>query len=183
MSINTEHREFFNSPRESFQKQNQMSSDLGIKSKPPKSIRKTSISKAKQALIEKRLKGSKSQTAAFKIIPQIRNSNNYPLSYGQKRLWFLNQLEPENPVYNRPVALRLRGALKVVVLQHTLDEIWRRHEILRCRLSSDFGQPQQKIGRNQSISPGIVELSKIRLQIRKRKLRLSSKKQHGSRSI
>ena len=31
------------------------------------------------------------------------------LSYAQPRLWFLNQLQPENPFYNCPLALRLRG--------------------------------------------------------------------------
>ncbi len=36
-----------------------------------------------------------------------------PLSFAQQQLWFLNQLEPENPFYNIPFALHLKGPLQV----------------------------------------------------------------------
>src|SRR4029079_5241535 len=54
-----------------------------------------------------------------------------PLSFAQERLWFLNQLEPESAFYNIPVALRLVGPLNIAALESTLNELNRRHEVLR----------------------------------------------------
>ncbi|WP_268869775.1 condensation domain-containing protein [Methylotuvimicrobium buryatense] len=54
-----------------------------------------------------------------------------PLSYAQQRLWFLDQLEPDNPFYNIPVALRLTGRLDLAALTQSFAAIVNRHEILR----------------------------------------------------
>ncbi|MGW4469158.1 amino acid adenylation domain-containing protein, partial [Nonomuraea sp. NPDC004354] len=56
-----------------------------------------------------------------------------PASYSQRRLWFLDQLEPELAVYNTHVRLRLRGALDVAALEHALTMVAARHEVLRSR--------------------------------------------------
>ena len=55
----------------------------------------------------------------------------FPLSFAQQRLWFLHQMDPSNAAYNMPLAFRLSGQLEVEALQWSLDEIVRRHEILR----------------------------------------------------
>ncbi|HEX2077383.1 MAG TPA: amino acid adenylation domain-containing protein, partial [Longimicrobium sp.] len=68
-----------------------------------------------------------------------------PLSFAQQRLWFLEQLEPGGSAYNIPVALRLRGALEVVVLERALAEIVRRHEPLRTTFADAEGGPVQLI--------------------------------------
>src|SRR5947209_9581887 len=54
-----------------------------------------------------------------------------PLSFAQQRFWFLQQLEPANPCYNHLISLQLSGPLQVAALQHSLNEIIRRHEVLR----------------------------------------------------
>lgn len=54
-----------------------------------------------------------------------------PLSYAQERLWFLNQLEPDNPIYNIPTAIRLYGTLDADVLAQSLAALIQRHESLR----------------------------------------------------
>jgi amino acid adenylation domain-containing protein len=54
-----------------------------------------------------------------------------PLSYSQERLWIMSQLEPGNPIYNVAGAVQFDGLLNVQALQHSLDEVVRRHEILR----------------------------------------------------
>ncbi len=65
-----------------------------------------------------------------------------PLSFGQERLWFLDQLEPGSALYNVPMAYRLQGELDVRALGAALTEIVRRHEVLRSRFASDGGQPR-----------------------------------------
>ncbi|MDQ1592736.1 MAG: hypothetical protein QOG71_3363 [Pyrinomonadaceae bacterium] len=68
-----------------------------------------------------------------------------PLSFAQQRLWFLDQFEPGNSFYNVPSAVRLTGALDVDALEHSLNEVVRRHEVLRTTFESTQGQPRQVI--------------------------------------
>src|SRR2546423_13018042 len=55
----------------------------------------------------------------------------FPASFAQQRLWLVHQLEPDDPSYNVPTVLRLEGPLNVYALQRALDEVVRRHEVLR----------------------------------------------------
>jgi len=54
-----------------------------------------------------------------------------PLSFGQQRMWFLQQLDPECPVYNTYRIWRVRGALNVAALRNAFETIVTRHEVLR----------------------------------------------------
>jgi amino acid adenylation domain-containing protein len=67
------------------------------------------------------------------------------LSSAQRRLWFVDQLEPGSSAYNVPVILRLRGALDVPALERALGGIVRRHEALRTAFATVAGQPAQVI--------------------------------------
>jgi amino acid adenylation domain-containing protein len=67
----------------------------------------------------------------------------FPLSYSQERLWFLHQFDPGNPTYNHAFAVRLMGELDVEVMQRSLREIIRRHEMLRTVFQPVNGQPVQ----------------------------------------
>ena len=78
-------------------------------------------------------------------ITRADRSGELPLSFAQQRLWFLNQLTPESPFYNIPVALRLKGSLDFVALQSSLDALVARHEILRTTFPSENGAPRQHI--------------------------------------
>ncbi|MFF6983659.1 amino acid adenylation domain-containing protein [Streptomyces sp. NPDC008343] len=53
------------------------------------------------------------------------------LSFAQRRLWFIDQLQPGSPAYNVPVATRIRGPLNVAALHGALQDIVDRHEVLR----------------------------------------------------
>nr|WP_233608436.1 non-ribosomal peptide synthetase [Nocardia stercoris] len=57
----------------------------------------------------------------------------FPLSLAQQRMWVLNQLEPESPAYNIPLAIRLIGTLDVPALQQAVADVLERHETLRTR--------------------------------------------------
>jgi len=74
-----------------------------------------------------------------------------PLSFAQQRLWFLNQLEPDNAAYNLSFARRLKGDLNEEVLQQSFDEIIRRHEILRTTFAAPDGRAAQLLGPPQSL--------------------------------
>ena len=68
-----------------------------------------------------------------------------PLSYAQSRLWFMDQLQGASPVYNRAVALQLRGQLDEQALGVGLTDVVRRHEALRTVFSSVDGVPRQVV--------------------------------------
>jgi amino acid adenylation domain-containing protein len=68
-----------------------------------------------------------------------------PLSYSQQRLWFLAQLEPASVAYNLPFALRVSGDLDRCALQRALNEVVKRHEVLRTSFRVREGQPVQEL--------------------------------------
>ena len=84
-----------------------------------------------------------------------------PLSYGQERLWFLQQLGLVGTAYNMPMALHLSGRLNVTSLQRAFSEIVRRHEILRTRILSKDGIPYQVIDPPTSLVLHHEDLSAI----------------------
>jgi len=61
----------------------------------------------------------------------ISREQAIPLSFAQEQLWFLNQLTPEQPVYNETLSIHLGGDTNIPVLTESLTELIRRHEILR----------------------------------------------------
>ncbi len=63
------------------------------------------------------------------------------LSFAQERLWFLSQLEPDDPSYVVPLSLGLTGMLDVGALERALREVVRRHEVLRTAIVAVDGRP------------------------------------------
>ncbi len=69
-----------------------------------------------------------------------------PLSFAQRRLWFLHRLEGPSATYSIPFALRVQGTLDTVALAAAVSDIVERHETLRTLISEDAnGTPQQDI--------------------------------------
>ena len=68
-----------------------------------------------------------------------------PLSWAQKRLWFLDRLQPGSAFYNIVVVCELHGDLNVSALERSLAEIIRRHGALRTRIVVEDGEPAQKV--------------------------------------
>ncbi|WP_155968552.1 alpha/beta fold hydrolase [Kamptonema formosum] len=94
-------------------------------------------------------------------IQRISREGELPLSFAQARMWFFEQLEPENPAYNRPVALRLTGKLNVAALEQSLNEIVRRHEVLRASFPAVDGVPVGAIAPNLSLSLLVTDISDL----------------------
>src|ERR1041385_248326 len=95
----------------------------------------------------------------------------FPLSFAQQRLWFLHQLDPQSPAYNMPFALRLWGQLDIPALERTLNEIIRRHEVLRTSFDSLEGEPLQLIAATQPLELPLTDLSALPSQKREAETR------------
>ena len=87
-----------------------------------------------------------------------RETRTAPLSFAQQRLWFLDQYEPENILYNISAAIRMKGALNVVALERGLGEILKRHEALRTTFSIVDDRPVQVINEVRDFSLTVIDL-------------------------
>ncbi len=99
-------------------------------------------------------------------IRPVAREGHLELSFAQRRMWFLNQLEPDSPDYNQIKALRLRGRLNRAVLQQALDTIAQRHEALRTTFSCVDDQPVQVVHDTGCIALDMVELTDVALDER-----------------
>ncbi|MBE8967603.1 non-ribosomal peptide synthase/polyketide synthase, partial [Nostocales cyanobacterium LEGE 12452] len=90
------------------------------------------------------------------ILPRAREAE-LPLSFAQKRLWFLDQLEINSAIYNIPLALRLVGTLRVTALEQSLQEIIHRHEALRTNFITVDGKPAQIIQTQTNWTVSVID--------------------------
>src|SRR5947209_16548889 len=107
-----------------------------------------------------RIEQMKQSGAVLKVPPirRVKRQGPAPLSYGQQRLWFIDQLEPGQATYNIPAAVRIEGALDIPALQKAVNEVVKRHGSLRTRFVAVRGEPQQVID-----ADAVVELQNFDL--------------------
>lgn len=96
-----------------------------------------------------------------RVIPGRSQSNFLSLSFAQQRLWFLEQLQPGSAIYNLSAAVQLTGSLNVIALEQSVNEIIKRHEILRTTFSKLNGQTVQEIHDKYDLKLAIVDLTTI----------------------
>ncbi|MEW6738172.1 MAG: condensation domain-containing protein, partial [Acidobacteriota bacterium] len=94
-------------------------------------------------------------------IVAVSRDREIPLSFAQQRLWFLDQLEPNSAFYNIPAAIRLNGQLNVSALQQSINEVIKRHEILRTTFVNEYGYAVQKIALELKLSLVEIDLSHL----------------------
>ncbi len=85
------------------------------------------------------------EASAPETIRPRRPGERVPLTFAQKRLWFLEQLEPENRIYNDVDTLRLTGELDAAAMGRAFEEVVRRHEALRTVFVEEDGEPAQVV--------------------------------------
>ena len=112
----------------------------------------------KQKLVDKRI--SESSGGGGSAIPRrVPPPSHPPLSFAQQRLWFLDRLEPGTPAYNIPRVYRVKGRVDVAALGRCVDEIVRRHTVLRTVVTEEAGKPVQRI---LDTMHGILRVEEIR---------------------
>ncbi|MDQ1738439.1 MAG: hypothetical protein QOE53_91, partial [Pseudonocardiales bacterium] len=82
----------------------------------------------------------------------------FPVSFAQRRLWFLEQLTPGEPTFHMPYAMWLEGPLDVDALQRAMDALVARHSVLRTSIVAIEGVPEQVVA-----DSGTVAIERITL--------------------
>ncbi|MCP4659761.1 MAG: AMP-binding protein, partial [bacterium] len=128
--------------------------------------RQSRFSEARKALLARRLRGRSKKTPAADGIPRRPapdpgSRDTAPLSFAQQRLWFLEQLDPRTGLYNIPHPVRLAGSLDLAALARSLNEIVRRHEVLRTTFVSVEGEPLQVIASSLELGLPVVDLRRL----------------------
>ena len=96
--------------------------------------------------------------------PEIKrreSDQELPLSFAQQRLWFLDQLEPGTSFYSIPAAVQMSGRLDHEALKRALNEIVRRHEVLRTRFTTEGGVAQQIVAAEMELELEIIDLQEF----------------------
>ncbi len=99
------------------------------------------------------------QRHRFEPIKTVSRERQIPLSLQQKRLWFLDQMEPGGPFYNIPAAFSIAGDLDIQILEASLNKMIRRHEVFRTTISTLDGNPFQVISDFKSAPLPVIDLS------------------------
>src|SRR5688572_22071755 len=133
------------------------------------SARQAGLSAAKRALLKRLMRGEVLKAPPAGGSPPVARrcqDGPAPLSFAQQRLWFLNQLEPGNPAYHLRALVRLSGPLDPRALDLGLQEIVRRHEILRTIFVQEGGEPAQVILPGLEIWMPLIDLGGLPLERR-----------------
>ncbi|HEX8846788.1 MAG TPA: condensation domain-containing protein, partial [Pyrinomonadaceae bacterium] len=124
------------------------------------------LTPAKRALLLKHIQKEATPTEESSLIPRRARLNPSPLSFAQQRLWFLTRLEPDTPFYNVPTTLSLKGRLDIGALERTVNEIIRRHEVLRTTFAEADGQPVQIVAPAKWVILPLIDLSELPCETR-----------------
>lgn len=114
----------------------------------------------KLALLEKLLRqdGFRARSAD-KITPRAHPNHPAPLSYAQRRLWFLQQFDPESHLYNIHLSIKIEDELRPAALERSINEIVRRHEALRTTFRQVGKEPMQFLNSPFSVDLAPIEAS------------------------
>jgi hypothetical protein len=115
-------------------------------------------------ILELALKIDEKSTAglpAHAAIQRVSRNAPLPLSFAQQRMWFLDQLEPDQPLFNIPCALRVNSSLDLDVLYRAVNSLVDRHESLRSNFSAANGEPVQTVTPSLQIPIQLVDLGHL----------------------
>src|SRR6202035_67815 len=111
--------------------------------------------------LEKMLRGEIAHPRHEQAIQQRAPGTPVPLAPSQRQIWLHSHMAPSVPVYNEPITIRRRGPLNRKALEQTLEELLRRHEILRTVFETVDGQVVQIIRDASAIPIPYTNLSSL----------------------
>lgn len=103
----------------------------------------------------------KGRASRLPKVSSVERNGKLPLSYGQQRLWFVDQLESSGNAYHIRTAVRLSGPLDVESLTSSLKTLTERHEILRTTFVLSDSQPVQQVASTGDVAFDKVDLSEV----------------------
>ncbi|MBA3945629.1 MAG: amino acid adenylation domain-containing protein [Herpetosiphonaceae bacterium] len=125
------------------------------------SQRIANLSPEKRAVLEQALVKRASVSAKSTGIGHRASLGPAPLSFGQQRLWFLDQLDPDSHLYTIASCWQMNGQLDVDALRRAFNMIVARHEVLRTTFQSVEGIPVQVVAPSRTVELPIVDLSML----------------------
>ncbi|MFP5264075.1 MAG: amino acid adenylation domain-containing protein [Blastocatellia bacterium] len=91
-------------------------------------------------------------------LPEMKASGEFPLSYGQRGLWFMQRLSPDSAAYHISVATKIEGELDVATLKRSFQAVVYRHPALRLTFHQDAGgDPIQRLHDSMEVDFTVVE--------------------------
>jgi amino acid adenylation domain-containing protein/FkbH-like protein len=114
---------------------------------------------------------SKRAQLAQRLRAMAVQDEGLPLSFSQQRLWFLDQLQPNSPLYNVSSVARATGPLDIRLLEEAIGTIIKRHEALRTRFQDKEGSPVQIIEEDATIHVTLHDLSEVKVADREPRTR------------
>ena len=115
----------------------------------------------RRALLEQRLLGLHGLRSRPQTIPRREQADPAWLSFGEQQMWFLDQLTPGTSTYNIPDAVQVGGPLDIEALEKGLQEIVRRHEVLRTHFASVDGNPVPVIDEQWKLKVAVFDLQSL----------------------
>jgi amino acid adenylation domain-containing protein len=116
-------------------------------------------SEKRQLLLDRMLREAPGQPAV--TIRRRPSGPPAPLSFGQERMWFLDQLAPGNPFYAETAGTRVQAAIDVEILERAVNAVVQRHETLRTHFEMAHDQPVQVVVPSLHVSVPLVDLSDL----------------------
>ncbi|HEU5374937.1 MAG TPA: amino acid adenylation domain-containing protein [Ktedonobacteraceae bacterium] len=122
---------------------------------------RTELAEKKAELLVLLRKGASQAHLTVEPIVPVQRDKPIPQSFAQQQLWLLDQLAPESRAYYTSFGVRLRGSLLVGVLERCLNEVVRRHEILRTTFEIEGDEPTQVIHPPYAVDLPWIDLSPL----------------------
>ncbi|MET8505486.1 amino acid adenylation domain-containing protein [Streptomyces sp. NPDC004787] len=101
--------------------------------------------------------------AELPVLPRPAGTPELPLSFAQRRMWFLDRLEPGSAEYVVPFGFEVEGALDLAALETALSGLVARHEVLRTRfVTGEDGEPVQVVDAPWTVTVELTDVSGTR---------------------